>query len=225
MAVDGDARGRLAWRGDMFAYWDYSAGGHGGAVTGALSLQLQRLEMSVAPSIGYDANALRFIDCAASGGACTVDSTLRDYRFAALDSGYMSLTLRGIYTLSNRLSLQGYTQLFMARGEFASYREIRAEGTRPYIRRSRLEASTFQGDWDGDGVEDDDFQHSAWNANLTMRWELSPGSVLSIIYSRQQAAPVLLAGHRPQFRVDGLLGAEAQDVFLIKLLWNATASR
>lgn len=218
MAVDGDTRGRFAWRGDMFAYWDYSAGGHGSTVTGELSLQLPRLEVSVAPSIGYDENALRFVDCTDAGGACTIDSTLRDYRFAELDTGFIALTLRGIYTLSNRLSLQGYTQLFMAKGGFSSYREISTEGTRPYIRRSRLRGIPFDGDQDGDGVDDDDFQQSSWNANMTMRWELSPGSVLSIIYTRQQAAPVLLAGQRPQFRLDGLLDAEAQDLFLIKLL-------
>jgi hypothetical protein len=169
--------------------------------------------------MGYDENALRFTDCTdGDGGACTIESTLRDYRFAELDTGYMSLTLRGIYTVSTRLSLQGYTQLFMARGGFSSYREIRTEGTRPYIRRSSLWASAFNGDRDGDGVEDDDFQHSSWNANMTIRWEFSPGSVLSIIYSRQQRAAVLLAGQRPQFRLDGLLHAEAQDLFLIKLL-------
>jgi hypothetical protein len=53
---------------------------------------------------------------------------------------------------------------------------------------------------------------------MTMRWEFAPGSVLSIIYTRQHAAPVPLAGQRPQFRLDGLLDAEAQDLFFIKLL-------
>jgi len=220
MAVVGDTRGRFAWRGDAFAYWDYSAGGHGSAVTGELSLQLPRLELSVAPSLGYDQNALRFIDCTdgGAGGACTIDSTLRQYRFAKLGTGFISSTLRGTYTFSTRLSLQGYTQLFMARGGFSDYREISTEGARPYIHRSSLRESSFNGDQDGDGVVDDDFQQSSWNANVTMRWELSPGSVLSIIYARQQTAPTQLAGQRPRFRLDGLLDAEAQDLFLIKLL-------
>jgi len=87
----------------------------------------------------------------------------------------------------------------------------------PKLRRDNLEASIEDGDLDGDGIKDDDFAFAAFNANLLFRWELSPGTVLIVAYTRAQNRSEDLAGRPPQLELSGLRGARTEEVALIKL--------
>jgi hypothetical protein len=143
---------------------------------------------------------------------------VRHYTFGLLDSGSISVTSHAAYTFSPRLSLQGYAQLFMARGEFTSYLRMDTMGLHPRLRLSDFQPDPgLHGDSDGDGVKDDDFQRVALNLNLVLRWEFLTGSALLLVYSRSQNADLDLAGHRPVFTPGGLSTGPTEDVFLIKL--------
>ena len=72
------------------------------------------------------------------GAACHAGTEIRHYRFAEQDSSFVSLTTRGTYTFTSRLTFQWYGQLFLARGRYDHFREIDTVGTRPYIRRADL---------------------------------------------------------------------------------------
>ncbi len=179
------------------------------------------LELNLVPELYWNANARRVYfndpcrDAADPSQGCTVDTTSRDYRFAELDSGTISLTLRTTYTFSPRLSLQGYAQLFLDQGEFANYYRVHTEGTRPKIHRDDLVADpAFM-------AGDDDFQDTSLNLNTVLRWELSPGTIMLIVYTRSQEAAYDLAGGRPSFRLSGLNSGPAEDVFLLKLTYFA----
>jgi len=179
------------------------------------------LEVSLAVSAAMTEDQLRFHDCTASDGrACSQLSPRRDYRFADLDSGSLSLTARLSWALSTRLSLQGWAQLFAARGRWMRYREITGlAGARPWLARSALRPSTSPGDADGDGIKDDDFAWSSLSTNLVLRWEPSPGSALTLVYTLAQRVDRSLAGERPEIAFTGLAGAAGEHILLLKASW------
>jgi hypothetical protein len=190
------------------------------AATATIGFQLlPQLELSLTPEGGLT-RALRFYSCKQNTGAdCTIDTIDRTYMFAQQDSGYASVTVRGTYTFSPWLSLQAYAQLFADKGAFSKYRTIDTIGRRPTIRRGDLMPSTFNGDTDGDGVKDDDFQDSALNVNVVLRWEFVPGSTLIGVFTRAENGAVDLMGRAPMFRLTGLTRGPTEDVILVKWVY------
>ena len=180
-----------------------------------------RLQLELLPRAGFDFDTIRFYSCATPLGAdCTPDTPERRYLFSELDSAFLSLTTRGTYTFSPRLTFQWYAQLFFARGEYGRFMTIDTTGARPYIRRWQLQPSPFTGDGDGDGDQDRDFQDTNLNVNAVLRWELRPGSALYAVYTRTQAAEVTLGpGARPRFSLSGLQTGPTEDVLMAKLVW------
>lgn len=216
-----DSRKRLVFSGRTFGFLALGGGSYDGALQGNVAINASdNLELDISPEIGWSANAVRFYDCANDAGAsCTVDTEERHYRFADLDSGFLSFTARGTYTFSPRLSLQAYTQLFMAQGSFSDYRSVDTLGPYPDIRRDDLLPTSFNGDIDGDGKKDDDFQETSLHVNVVLRWEFVPGSTLFGVYTRTQNAAFDLAGGPPRFRVTGLSTGPTEEVLLIKLVY------
>ncbi len=201
-------------------WWFFSMNG-GPAVGGHLHANLQpgsRLQLEIGPEFLFDYDTRRFYDCVdAAGVACHAGTEARHYRFAEQDSSFLSLTTRGTYTFTSRLTFQWYGQLFMARARYDHFREIDTIGTRPYIRRDNLRDSAFTGDGDGDGDSDQDFQRANLNLNAVLRWEFLPGSVFFAVYTRAQAASPDPAGALPRLSLRGLGRGETEDVFLLKL--------
>jgi hypothetical protein len=177
-----------------------------------------RLELTVAEGLVWDGGATRLFDCQdAAGQGCHADTDLRSYRFAALDAGSLSLTMRATLALTPRLSFQTYGQLFMAQGTYSSYRAVSTRGPR-YIRRHNLMPSSFAGDSDGDGKQDDDFEQVSLTGNAVLRWEPWPGADLFAVYTRAQAVTPALGGLAPRFRAGGLLMAPTEDIVALKLV-------
>jgi len=185
-----------------------------------------QLDLSSQVGLTYQATRFWFPDGCTDdlGNACTPLTMNRNYIFGQLDSGSISLTSHATYTFSPRLSLQGYAQLFMARGHFASYAGLATVGLHPFVHLSDLHQqahisdlpmppdSTIYNDANGD------FQQVALNVNLVFRWEFLPGSALLVVYSRAQSGeiPDDLTG-RPRFTPSGLSNGPTEDVFLVKL--------
>ena len=174
--------------------------------------------MEIGPEFLFDYDTRRFYDCFDPAGLpCHAGTDIRHYRFAEQDSSFVSLTTRGTYTFTSRLTFQWYGQLFLARGRYDHFREIDTVGTRPHVRRANLRDSTFTGDGDGDGDSDQDFQRANVNLNAVLRWEFLPGSVFFAVYTRAQAASPDPAGALPRLSLRGLGRGETEDVFLLKL--------
>ncbi len=177
------------------------------------------LEVSMSGNAGVLLDSLRYVSCAdAAGDACSLRSASRDYLMARLDTGQMSLTLRGTWALSTTLALQVYSQLFAARGRYHDYGAmLRQLGGRPFLGRSDLSATTYTGDRDGDGIKDDDFEFATLNANVVMRWEPTPGTTLIGVYTRSQNGAVDLAGASPALSFSSLRRGGVAEVVLVKL--------
>jgi hypothetical protein len=180
------------------------------------------LEIELNPQLSLSGGALRnwFSDPCEddAGAACTIDTDRRHYRFAQLDAGSLSLTARLGYTFSPHLSLQAYAQLFLDRGRWSGYGVVDTSGPSPFIRFADVRAAPeINGDLDGDGKKDDDFQDVSLNLNVVLRWEYAPGATLLAVYTRAQASALVLAGEEPRLSVRGLTTGPTEDVFLIKL--------
>ena len=110
--------------------------------------------------------------------------------FAPLDANNLSMTIRAIYTFTPRLSLQAYTQGFLANGHYgalmAAPRGSGRLGQGSIVRISDL--SPYTGGVSGNP----DFQQGAVNVNAQLRWEYLLGSTLALVYARSQYPSVLL---------------------------------
>jgi hypothetical protein len=185
---------------------------------------VSQMELSLGVGFFWEANDLRqwfYGGCEDDlGASCTSETDVRHYRFAELDSGFISTTLRGSWTFSPNLSLSAYAQLFMSQGAFHDRQVITTTGTRPFIHRDELVVDpAFTGDDDGDGKPDDAFQDTSLNVNVVMRWEMAPGSTLIAVYTRAQAASYDLAGAQPSFRLTGLSTGPTEEVLLVKFVY------
>jgi hypothetical protein len=179
----------------------------------------ERVQVDLTMQLGRN-EALRFVRCFTEAGAdCDPLSAGRTYVFAGLNTGFLSLTARGSLAFSPRLSLQGYAQLFLARGRYQGYHEQAASGLRPDLERDQFVASAYMGDSDGNGVKDDDFQEASLNATAVLRWELRPGSILHAVYTRAQSGARDLGGALPRLELAGLGAASATNIFLLKLVY------
>jgi hypothetical protein len=209
-AQAGHALGNSGWLG----------GGHVDLALNAVS----QLELSTSARLFWEANDLRqwfFGGCTEvqGGAACTPDSAGRDYRFGLLDSGTLAFTLRGSWTFSPTLSLGAYAELFMSQGAFHDRTGVRTMGRRPFIERAELsQIAGFDGDLDGDGVADDNFEDTALNVNVVLRWEVAPGSTLLGVYTRAQGSDGAVAGGDPGFRVSVLGTGPTLEVVMMKLV-------
>jgi hypothetical protein len=99
----------------------------------------------------------------------------RTYLFAELDSRLLDATLRGTYTFTPEISLQAYTQLFLASGQFGpTLTATTPAAAHPIIRLSSLAPMNLG--------QPPSFRDGALNVNLALRWEYRPGSTLYLVY-------------------------------------------
>lgn len=91
--------------------------------------------------------------------------------FGLRDTDERDITLRGNLTLTRDLTLQVYTQLFLAKGYHDSFRRL-------------LAPETFvPHDYNGTS----NFNEQAYNLNVVWRWEYRPGSVLYLVWTQARA--------------------------------------
>lgn len=121
----------------------------------------------------------------------------------------LSMTLRFMHTLNPDLSIQWYSQYIWARGHYSRFYRLREDGY--------LENLPFT--YDRDAYGNPDFNRSALNINLVIRYEYLPGSTLFLVWTHS----------RDVFSDDvarGMLGfaretltAPALNAFLIKVTY------
>ncbi len=174
---------------------------------------IQPLTVTMTGTFNQGKNALRFVECIADDGRlCSLRSERRDYHFANLDSSFLSFTLRGTWALSPHLSVQGYGQIFAARGYYHDYKDILGvSGSRPYLRRDNLTLNP-------DAEKNDGFSFATLNVNLVTRWEFSPGATVIFVYTRaQHAAHDFLAGQEPQLKFAQVGSSPTTEIVIVKL--------
>jgi hypothetical protein len=129
--------------------------------------------------------------------------------FGRQDAYAAGLTLRTTYTLTPRVTLQLYAQLF---GESIAYRDFTTtrSATREVALRDLAPAPP--------PAVDPSTSNATLNASAVFRWEWHLGSTLYLVYTRAQAASRTFAANldAPVPWSDGL-GAASSQVVLAKL--------
>jgi hypothetical protein len=179
-----------------------------GTVRGVFRAHPQ-VEFEVAPSFSYAAGEMRFATFGADGQPL----------FGDLHATSVATTARASVTITPRLSLQTFGQVFLAKGHYADMRTpsaLAANDSRDRIRLADLVPS-------GPPAESPDFLDVSLNVNVVLRWEYSPGSIVYLVGNRAQtpAVPAAMDAAAP-LSLGPLSRAPAVDTLLLK--WQLFAN-
>ena len=148
-----------------------------------------------------------------------VDPTAPNQYYASVfgerDTRSTDITVRGTFTLTPRLSVQLYSQIFAARGRYDRFR----------LHRDRDNLADFNA-----YPKRDEFAFSSLHSNLVLRWEYRPGSALFVVWTHGRNAedvlnPLSPASVSPYDRsmsdqFGDTFEAFPENAFLIKLNYN-----
>lgn len=112
--------------------------------------------------------------------------------FAQQDANNLSLTVRAIYTFTPRLTLQAYTQGFLANGHYGALMAAPRGGPGSGAGQGAVVRIGDLVPYTGSVSSNPDFQQGAVNVNAQLRWEYLLGSTLALVYARSQYPSVLL---------------------------------
>jgi hypothetical protein len=193
--------GSVAWNAQV-----RRGGGVAAVLTGQLTLRaLPQLEFNVVPTATYESGEPRYV------ATTPLTATTADYLLGTQTAASMSATLRAAYTFTPTLSLQLYTQLFLARvryGPFFSY--TTDVGGRVHRADLGPPTTTVQAD----------SERATLNINLVMRWEYRLGSTLFVVYTRAQNPALVPGPDGASFRLRPILdGRAADNVLMVKLAY------
>jgi hypothetical protein len=139
----------------------------------------------------------------------------QEYYFGRLLGRSAGATLRATYTFNPRLSLQIFTQLYLASRHYGSFSLVQSDpdGPRPVVHLRDLRPSPPP-------AENPDSEEGVLNVNVVLRWEYLLGSTLFLVYTRSQAPLRTLApGQAAGLDLAAIPRAPAADVVMLKLTY------
>jgi len=183
------------------------------------------LRFTFSPSYSATEDELQYVSTTSNAGESR-------YLFGRIDQETFSLTVRLDYTLRPNLTLQFYGAPFVSAGDYNEFKRITAPRAGQYEDRFRNFAAdeihydplsgNYAVDEDRDGTTDyqfrrPDFNVREFNANMVVRWEFQPGSVVYAVWSqaRSDSDPTQTFALRNDMR--GLFDVQAHNVFLLKV--------
>ncbi len=124
------------------------------------------------------------------------------------------MTLRAAYTFTPELTLQFYTQLFLAS---VHYTRSSSSRRRRSASRSRFGALMPA----GAPATNPDTEQATLNVNLVLRWEYRLGSTLFLVYTRAQTPALTVSpGSGATFELAPIWhGRASDDVVMVKLAY------
>ena len=170
---------------------------------------LPQLDIDLQPMVSYTFGEPRYAGAGALAG---------ELLFGKLTAGAVGATLRATYTFAPRLSLQIYTQLFLAYKHYDAF-QLFSAGNRlgPLVHLDDLHPTTQI------PSVNPDLEESILNVNVVLRWEYRLGSTLYFVYTRSQVPDLnLMTGERATLDFGALRSGPAADALLLKLTywWN-----
>ena len=186
-----------------FNYWaEDETDGHSFGVYPGTRFRLgSRAELRVSPNISIDQRSAQYIDRLES-------STGETYVFGELRQVTTSLTTRLSYTFTPTLSLQLYAEPFISAGNYESFMQVSDP-------RAKRFSDRF-GAYNGDEIDNPDFNYRALRSNAVVRWEYRPGSALFLVWSQGREAFSTYGDYQFRRDADRLFGAKGTNVLLIK---------
>ena len=153
------------------------------------------------------------LDAAIPGG--TVGDQYVKSVFGARDTRSADLTLRSTITFTPRLSVQIYSQMFLARGRYAQFQLL----------KNRDELAVFDS-----FPKRNEFSFSTLQSNVVLRWEYRPGSTVFLVWTHGRRTddvlnPLAPWGASPyqrsiNGRISDTFDVIPTNVFLIKLSYT-----
>jgi hypothetical protein len=164
--------------------------------------------LSIQPSYNASDSKVQYVQTAADPTATATYG--HQYIFSEVAQHSLDLTTRLNITFKPNLSLQIYTQPFVATGDYHELKELARPGSLDYVTYGRTPGSTLQcrdandqvvscqlrsgiavyvADPDGNGprhsvrVDNQDFNSRSLNGNAVLRWEYRPGSTMFFVWS------------------------------------------
>jgi hypothetical protein len=207
----GDPRRRLGW--SIFAQYMYMENARHWEAHGGLTWRAKpQLELEIDPTVSYDEGEPRYVQTyskmPSEGGPAT-------YFFGIQEARSLGATLRGSYTFTPELSLQVYTQAFLARVHYPRFLLGQVTGPRQEIDIASLRPTSQTPSTAVDSLT------STLNVNVVLRWEFRLGSTMFLVYTRAQTPPLTPSGNgatsldlRPI-----LNGSAATDVLMLKVAY------
>ncbi len=169
------------------------------------------LELTLLPTAVFDQGLRRFVGTDAS---LVEIGSPADYRFATQNATSAGITVRAAYTFTPELSLQFYTQLFLAAVHYTSFFVYPKTTFREQVPFTALLPA-------GAPSGNPDSEQATLNVNLVLRWEYRLGSTLFLVYTRAQTPALTVApGGSAQFELAPIWhGRASDDVLLLKLAY------
>jgi len=97
--------------------------------------------------------------------------------FGDRDVDEADFSLRGIVTFNRHLTAQFFTQIFLAKGTYRNYRELRGPDS--------FEPLAYD-----PSLGSPDFNDKVLNANVVLRWEYMPGSTIYLVWTHERFGSV-----------------------------------
>lgn len=163
-----------------------------------------QLELELTPTVNHASGETRF----AALGALP-----NEMIFGNLGASSFATTARVNFTITPRLALQTFAQVFLASGHYEDFRSFVSAGGGPGSQNIRLDALAAS----APPVQNPDFVDVSLNLNVVLRWEYSLGSVLYLVFNRSQTPASALVLDQPAVLSFTQLGrAPAVDTLLLK---------
>jgi hypothetical protein len=169
---------------------------------------LPQLELEVLPTATFDEGEPRTISTSTDlAGTPT-------YLLGTQGARSLGTTLRAAYTFTPELSLQIYSQAFLARVHYGAFWQATVVGFRQRVDLSTLTAAPSP-------AASPDSLTATLNVNVVARWEYRLGSTLFLVYTRAQTPLVAIppAGATSLDLRPVLRGNAAVDVLMLKLAY------
>jgi hypothetical protein len=169
---------------------------------------LRQLDIELLPQLTWATGEYRY------ARQVSVDPS---FYFGKLTAKSVSATLRATYTFTPQLTLQAYTQAFLASGHYDDVKLIMTPmmGTPPgSVTLDRLAAALAS-----NPATTPDFEDAALNVNLVFRWEYRLGSTIYFVYTHSQIPTVPTTLFTPPGTLNpGAFGhGGSSDVVLLKV--------
>jgi hypothetical protein len=172
---------------------------------------LPQLELDLIPTASYDTGAPRYVE---TDPTPIIIGAPPAYHFGTQTAASAGATLSASYTFTPELSLQFYTQLFLASIHYGPFFVFPKTAFREQVNLSELIPA-------GPPPTNPDTEQATLNVNLVLRWEYRLGSTLFFVYTRAQTPTLTVpALGSASFELSPVLhGRAADDVIMVKLAY------
>ena len=191
-----------------------------------------RLSLSLQPSVTWNASPTQYIDTFTDSLATATYG--HRYVFGDLRQTQVAAGIRADWTFSPRLSLQLYAQPLISAVGYRAFKELarprsfdfnvygRDVGTITRDSAGRYHVQATAATSDSFSFADPASSFRSLRGNAVLRWEFLPGSALYVVWTQTRSDDETSGDLQLGHAVDRLLGAQADNVFLVKMTywWN-----